>query len=128
MNPVPFWAPGFDSQCGLVYLSLPFYREVISDCGGSSDRPLENEKEGERKGQPKVGNGDSDESFEEDEGLDYLLILDPKRSKFSFKRACTKVLNNCQLPAFMPNMKAGARKGKSDTSFNRNVVVFFGGI
>ena len=30
MNPVPLWAPRFDYQCGLVYLSLPFYREVIN--------------------------------------------------------------------------------------------------
>ena len=76
------------------------------------------------KGPPKVDKGEeSDGSCSGDEDNDYSSILDyPINATFCIKKACTTVLNKCQLPAYMPNMKAVMRKGKSDKSFNSNVL------
>ena len=75
----------------------------------------------------KVGDDDESDksSFAEADRVDYASILNPKKYHFSIEKACVNVLNKFQLPAYTLNIKAGSRKGKSDTSFNRNVLGLF---
>ena len=55
-----------------------------------------------------------DSSFGEEE--DYSSIFNPSITKFHFTRICVHVLNNCQLPSYMPNCKMAARgRSKPDS-------------
>jgi hypothetical protein len=114
-----------EQKLDLLSKKIDLLTDKVKDAG--SLKACNNVKVKGKKGQAEVDKGSGGEESGGNSGSDsdeddYSSILDLKRAEFDIVKACATVLNKCQLPAYMPNLKGIPRNGKSDKSFNSNVL------